>query len=158
LIEAVSFDDIGTALHRVLAPAIGATRIGLVVGGRVVLGTLSAEILATLEAAPSRYTHEVLVPLVVAGRRIGTLLLAFADALRTDLDVLVECITRQVALAVERARLYEETEGLRVRAETANRAKDRFLAVLGHELRNPLSPILTATQLMRLRAPEQLVG
>jgi len=36
-------------------------------------------------------------------------------------------------------------------AEDANRAKDEFLAMLGHELRNPLAPILTALQLLRLR-------
>jgi signal transduction histidine kinase len=36
-------------------------------------------------------------------------------------------------------------------AVSANRAKDEFLAMLGHELRNPLAPILTALQLMRLR-------
>ena len=36
-------------------------------------------------------------------------------------------------------------------AETANRAKDEFIAMLSHELRNPLSPILTALQLMKLR-------
>jgi PAS domain S-box-containing protein len=40
---------------------------------------------------------------------------------------------------------------LRETAEAANRAKDDFLAMLGHELRNPLSPILTALQLMKLR-------
>ena len=39
----------------------------------------------------------------------------------------------------------------RAAAESANRAKDEFLAILGHELRNPLSPILTALQLMKLR-------
>lgn len=37
----------------------------------------------------------------------------------------------------------------REQAEAANRAKDEFLALLGHELRNPLSPILTALGLMR---------
>ena len=36
-------------------------------------------------------------------------------------------------------------------AEAANRAKDEFLAMLGHELRNPLAPILTALQLMKLK-------
>jgi PAS domain S-box-containing protein len=39
-------------------------------------------------------------------------------------------------------------------AEDANRAKDEFMAMLGHELRNPLSPILTALQLMKLRGDE----
>jgi signal transduction histidine kinase len=36
-------------------------------------------------------------------------------------------------------------------AEAAARAKDEFLAMLGHELRNPLSPIVTALHLLRLR-------
>lgn len=44
-----------------------------------------------------------------------------------------------------------QVDDLRQAAESANRAKDEFLAMLGHELRNPLSPILTALQLMKLR-------
>ncbi len=48
-------------------------------------------------------------------------------------------------------RAREQVNGLRDAAESANRAKDEFLAMLGHELRNPLSPILTALQLMKLR-------
>jgi len=44
-----------------------------------------------------------------------------------------------------------ERETLLTELEAANRAKDEFLALLGHELRNPLSPITTALQLMRLR-------
>jgi len=42
----------------------------------------------------------------------------------------------------------------RLAAEQASRAKDEFLAMLGHELRNPLAPILTALELMQLRAPD----
>lgn len=36
--------------------------------------------------------------------------------------------------------------------EQASRVKDEFLAMLGHELRNPLAPIVTTLDLMRLRA------
>jgi signal transduction histidine kinase len=64
---------------------------------------------------------------------------------------------RQLYLAVDRARSYEVAAQERDRAEAANAAKDQFLAMLGHELRNPLSPILTATQLMRLRSPDTLI-
>jgi signal transduction histidine kinase/PAS domain-containing protein len=46
---------------------------------------------------------------------------------------------------------------LRREAIVANRAKDEFLAMLGHELRNPLAPILTALELMRLRGGDLVV-
>jgi signal transduction histidine kinase len=47
-----------------------------------------------------------------------------------------------------------EAERARALAESANRSKDEFLAMLGHELRNPLSPILTALQVMRMRGAD----
>lgn len=42
-------------------------------------------------------------------------------------------------------------------AESANRAKDEFFAILGHELRNPLSPILTALQLIKQRGDRSTI-
>ncbi|MBA3270749.1 MAG: PAS domain S-box protein, partial [Acidobacteria bacterium] len=48
----------------------------------------------------------------------------------------------------------DQVNELREAAEAANRAKDQFLAMLGHELRNPLSPILTALHLMKLRGSD----
>jgi PAS domain S-box-containing protein len=50
----------------------------------------------------------------------------------------------------ERRRAEDERAALAA-SEKANRDKDEFLAMLGHELRNPLAPIVTALQLMRLR-------
>ena len=40
-------------------------------------------------------------------------------------------------------------------AEEANRSKDQFMAMLGHELRNPLAPISTAVQLMALKGDDK---
>ena len=58
------------------------------------------------------------------------------------------CFTRDVT---ERVQAQAERERLLVELEAASRAKDEFLAMLGHELRNPLSPIVTALHLMKLR-------
>jgi signal transduction histidine kinase/ActR/RegA family two-component response regulator len=61
---------------------------------------------------------------------------------------------RARALETELQRRKELEEALRYareQAEAASSAKDEFLAMLGHELRNPLSPILTALELMKLR-------
>jgi PAS domain S-box-containing protein len=51
----------------------------------------------------------------------------------------------------ERKRMEDALRQTREEAEQANRAKDEFLAMLGHELRNPLAPIVTAMELMRLK-------
>lgn len=44
-----------------------------------------------------------------------------------------------------------EKEALLAELTASNRAKDEFLAMLGHELRNPLSPIVSAVELMRIK-------
>ena len=47
--------------------------------------------------------------------------------------------------------LLEREHQARAEAEAASRAKDEFLAMLGHELRNPLAPIVTGVDLIKLR-------
>ncbi len=52
----------------------------------------------------------------------------------------------------EREVLFEREHEARTMAEQQNRAKDEFLAMLGHELRNPLAAIVNATSVMAHKA------
>jgi PAS domain S-box-containing protein len=61
-------------------------------------------------------------------------------------------VTEHVRNRQELERAHAERTELLAELTAASRAKDEFLAMLGHELRNPLSPIVTALQLMRMRA------
>ena len=60
----------------------------------------------------------------------------------------------RLAAEAERERLLTQATAALGQAEEAARAKDEFLAVLGHELRNPLAPISSALQLMALKGDE----
>nr|WP_290222924.1 ATP-binding protein [Trichocoleus desertorum] len=51
----------------------------------------------------------------------------------------------------ERIELLHREKAARQQAETANQLKDEFLAVLSHELRSPLNPILGWAKLLRTR-------
>src|SRR6266850_2565308 len=57
-------------------------------------------------------------------------------------------LAEQAAVAIQNARLFGRQEMARAEAEAANRGKDEFLAMLGHELRNPLGAISNATHLL----------
>jgi signal transduction histidine kinase/ActR/RegA family two-component response regulator len=59
-------------------------------------------------------------------------------------------------LTSERSELLAREQEVRAEAEAASRAKDEFLAMLGHELRNPLAPIVTGIELIKLRRGGQL--
>ncbi|MBW4562823.1 MAG: PAS domain-containing protein [Mojavia pulchra JT2-VF2] len=65
--------------------------------------------------------------------------------------LVIEDITRRHQLEVERTQLLVQEQLARSAAETANRAKDEFLSVLSHELRNPLNSMLGWSQLLRTR-------
>ena len=57
---------------------------------------------------------------------------------------IVEGLAAHAAVAMQNSSLYEAERRLRNAAERASQAKDEFLAMLGHELRNPLASIRNA--------------
>ena len=65
-------------------------------------------------------------------------------------------VTERYRAEQDRSALADAERLARRRAEADSRAKDEFLAMLGHELRNPLSPIMTALQLMKRRAGDDI--
>ncbi|MBA4107977.1 MAG: hypothetical protein C0487_00060 [Leptothrix sp. (in: Bacteria)] len=56
--------------------------------------------------------------------------------------------TQQKSVELARAEFVAREQAARVEAENANRAKDEFLAMLGHELRNPLGAIAAASEVL----------
>ncbi|HEY9735231.1 MAG TPA: CHASE domain-containing protein, partial [Trichocoleus sp.] len=60
-------------------------------------------------------------------------------------------VTERLQAEAERERLLQGERAAREEAETANRIKDEFLAVLSHELRSPLNPILGWAKLLQER-------
>ncbi len=96
----------------------------------------------------------MVVPLVARDRVLGAITFVFAESERhytsEDLGFANE-LARRCGMAIDNARLYASEQQARRSAETANRAKDEFLAVVSHELRNPLAPIVTALDVMDLR-------
>lgn len=63
----------------------------------------------------------------------------------------VSCIGRDIT---ERNRLTAELQQRVGELREADRRKDEFLAVLAHELRNPLAPIRNAVEYLRLKGPQ----
>jgi PAS domain S-box-containing protein len=88
-------------------------------------------------------------PLLVGDRLLGTL--SFATRSKDEFDAdevaFMETLCHYVTVAYERLRLVNELK-------EADRRKDEFLATLAHELRNPLAPVRSAVQVLRLKGPD----
>jgi signal transduction histidine kinase/DNA-binding response OmpR family regulator len=90
--------------------------------------------------------HTLALPLLARGRTLGVLTLALGPSAREygPADVaLAEDLAGRAATALDNARLYRNIQ-------EGDRRKDEFLAMLAHELRNPLAPIRNAVQVLRL--------
>ena len=93
-------------------------------------------------------------PLIARGRIVGVTCFAAGSVGRvfSNADLLLlEDLTGRAAIALDNAQLYQQLQD-------ADRHKNEFLAMLGHELRNPLTPIRNAADLLRLVGsdPERL--
>lgn len=78
------------------------------------------------------------------------------DGIPLELVGITVDMTEQKVAERERVALIEREQAARLDAEAANRAKDVFLAMLGHELRNPLSAITAAIEVLnRIDAPSE---
>jgi signal transduction histidine kinase/CheY-like chemotaxis protein len=92
------------------------------------------------------------VPLLVRDQCLGALSLALVDPARrfgADEQAMATEVARRAALAVENARLYRAARG-------ALRAREDMVAVVSHDLRNPLNVVSLSLQFLRHHLPPEL--
>ncbi|MBA3542696.1 MAG: GAF domain-containing protein, partial [Deltaproteobacteria bacterium] len=114
------------------------------------LGDLPArEVQLAAPAWPEAVTQALVVPLRAANVDRPTGILVIGVSPRRPLDAgyrtFIELVTHHAGTAIA---AHE-----RMLDSASRRAQDQFLTLLGHELRNPLSPILTTLQVMRMTSP-----
>lgn len=94
----------------------------------------------------------MLIPLIARKSIIGVLTMVVCGSRRygsKDL-ALAEELARRASIAIDNARLFKDSEDAANKLLEADKAKDEFMAMLAHELRNPLAPILSAAEIIRM--------
>ena len=100
----------------------------------------------TVEGAGPRLVAGIALPLGVRGVNYGALGVMMESSgrhLTTDLLELIQLVASRTSIALDNRRLFQELQD-------RDRLKDEFLAMLSHELRNPLGAIVTATRLLEM--------
>jgi len=160
----VLLDESGEPARWLAGRRGGSGAVAITRGGPLELPEREREQLAAElapQAVPLRPDPEAPAGLVLAagGRSLGVLLVEPGE--HPDW-VCIRDLAGRAAIALENARLYrslqleiEERRGIEAKLHASNRRKDEFLAMLSHELRNPLAPIRTALEVIRRLAPPE---
>ncbi len=87
------------------------------------------------------------------GRNIGLIQLSdkYEGEFTEEDEAIIVQLAQMASIAIENTKLYAAEQQARTLAEEANGIKDEFLAVLSHELRSPLNPILGWSKLLQSR-------
>ncbi|PYS49415.1 MAG: hypothetical protein DMG13_23505 [Acidobacteria bacterium] len=144
-----------------------AVRLGTGVSGRIALSEsgLIIDDLSQVDVASiflrKRVTSLAGVPLRTGKRLVGVMHVAciLRRSFTADDLMILRLVADRVAVAVERARLQEGEHRARTASDAANQAKDRFLAIVSHDLRSPLQSILSAVGVLQsMNLPEEAGG
>lgn len=104
----------------------------------------ASSLLAFAGVAPEEQRSLIAVPLVSRGQTLGVILAAAVEGkLFTQEDAaLVGELSRHGSLAIDNARLYFESQ-------QAVQAREEVLAIVSHDLRNPLNAVMLAASLLQ---------